>query len=257
MKSAAPRFGALLVCLLLLTLSGCGKKGPVQPLVPKLPKAPGAFAARQMGQRALLSWTLPTQNQDGSAMTNLQGFRIFKMRYELSNECAECRDTSLLLKTIDLDFLKEARREGNRLFYWDDQLEVGFGYRYRVVGFNSENRDGESSRVVLPFVVPPPAPAALEAQSHDRMVRLSWRPSPDTRPEAVPLGYNIYRHPVGAALIPQPVNPKPLTEPTYDDFEVVNDRACAYVVTAVARIGDTQVESALSSRVEVTPKAGN
>lgn len=257
MKSGYPRLVALLLCLLLTSLAACGRKGPVQPLIPRISMAPAVFSATQVGQRMLLSWDLPTQNQDGSPMTNLQGFHLYKMSYDPANECAECRDTSILVKSIDMDFLQETRRQGNRLYFWDESLEIGLGYRYRVVAFNREGRNGNAGQVRTPFLIPPSAPAGLTAESHDRMVRLAWQPAKELREGIELLGYNVYKHPLGETLVPQPINSRLLTETTFDDFDVKNDRGYVYTVTTSSRIRGILVESAFSARSEVTPKAGN
>ena len=72
----------VILCMGLFALASCGKKGPVRPLLKPLPQAPAAVTVRQQGETTLLSWTLPTRNQDASSLTDLQGFAVYRMEYD-------------------------------------------------------------------------------------------------------------------------------------------------------------------------------
>ena len=245
------RFSILLIILLLL--AGCGRKGPVQPLRQPLPAAPEALMVQQLGMRFLVAWNLPRSNQDGSPLTDLEGFRVFKMRYDLAQDCPECRDTSVLLLEVDTEYLREVRRVGDRLFLWDDEVEAGFGYQYSVVPHNRKGRDGEAVRLRVPFVQPPAAPAGLAAESRDRLVRLRW--------QAVAagedlLGYNLYRRKADEPFPLAPQNREVLSETAFEDFDVENGQNYVYAVRTVVRSLGERVESTLSGPAQATPQAG-
>ncbi len=244
----------LLICLL-LALGGCGKKGPVKPLEKPLPSAPNKLSAVQQGQRIQLAWELPTTNQDGSPLKDLQGFNVFKMRYDPANDCPECRDTSTLLLQVDLEFLKNVERRGDRLILWDTELEPGYGYQYRVVPYTQNNREGQPAVVRLPFSPPVAAPQGLTAAEHDSMARLQWQPL--TVPTGVELlGYNLYRKAPGENPPLAPINSAPLTETAFDDFGVQNNVTYEYTLRAVVKTNDIVLESMVSAPLAVTPKAG-
>jgi predicted small lipoprotein YifL len=251
-------FRAILpILLLLLTLlAGCGNKGPVRPLKQQVPAAPKALEVVQKGTRFLVAWDRPRTNQDGSELTNLEGFRVFKMKYDLAQDCPECRDTSVLLLDVDLEYLRDVRRSGERLYLWDDELEPGFGYQYRIVPYNSKGREGEPVRLRLPFVYPSVAPEGLVAESHDRMVRLRWQPAIEVRAEVELLGYNLYRREGDESFPFSPVNGQILTEPTFEDYGVENGHTYIYSVRTVTRIRGNTVESQLSATAEARPQAG-
>jgi hypothetical protein len=242
--------------MLLALLAACGKKGPVRPLRQPLPAAAPGLEARQLGDRVLLSWGVPRLNQDGSPVKDLEGFRILRMRYDLTQDCPECRDTSTLLREVDLDYLREVRRVGDRLYLWDDNLETGFGYQYRVVPFTSRGREGEAAQLRLPFVPPLPAPAALSAASHDRLVRLSWQPPAEKRGGVEMLGYNLYRRSDSDPFPELPLNREVVAATAFDDFGVENGQTYVYAVRAVARILGHTVESPLSATAAATPEEG-
>jgi hypothetical protein len=228
----------------------------VQPLKQPLPAAPEALTVQQMGDRFLVAWLPPVRNQDGSELRNLEKFRVYKIRYDLANDCPECRDTSVLLLEVDLDYLRDVHRIGDRLYLWDDVLEAGFGYQYRVVPVNTKGREGDSARLRLPFVTPPPPPVGLAAESRDRMVRLRWQPPAVIPTEAERLGFNLYRREGRKAFPMLPVNREMQVEPEFEDYSVENGRTYEYAVRTVIRILGARVESPLSSTVTATPQPG-
>ena len=242
--------------MVLLVLAGCGKKGPVQPLKQPLPAAPRELALRQVGMRFLLAWDIPKVNQNGSPLTDLQGFRIYRMRFDLAEDCPECRDTSVLREEIDLDYLRDATRRGDRLYFWDSEPKTGFGYKYTIVPFTRRNRDGAPAQVRRPMVVPPLPPAGLSASGRDRMVRIQWEPMTEDRQGVEWLGYNLYRREAGEPFPPRPLNREPLMNTSYEDFDVQNQKTYVYALRSVVRILDTPVESPLSDPAEATPREG-
>lgn len=240
----------------LLVLAGCGKKGPVRPLQQQLPAAPRALTVQQKGTRFLIAWNRPLTNQDGSPLTNLEGFSVFKMKYDLAQDCPECRDTSVLLLDVDLEYPRETRRSGDRFYLWDSELEPGFGYQYRIVPYNDKGRNGEAVRLRVPFVNPPATPEGLAAESHDQLVRLHWQPAAEKRAGVEMLGYNLYRREADEPFAFSPVNREILTETTFEDYGVENDRTYIYAVRAVTRIRGNAIESGLSATAEARPQAG-
>lgn len=246
-----------LVLLLLLVLpAGCGKKGPVQPLKQPLPAAPRELTLRQLGMRFLLTWDIPKVNQNGTPLTNLKGFNVYKMRYDLAEDCPECRDTSVLIEEIDLDYLQDVIRRGDSLYFWDAKLKTGFGYKYSVVPFNRRNREGAPAKVRRPMVVPPLPPAGLNAAAHDRLVRIHWEPMTEDRQGVEWLGYNLYRRAPDEPFLSRPLNREPLMNPSFEDFDVQNNMTYVYAVRSVVRILDHPVESPLSPLAEAIPREG-
>ena len=172
-RHAVPlRIAALLILLL---LAGCGNKGPVRPKLLPLPAAPAPVTLEQRGEAFLVSWHIPKVNQDGSPLTGLQGFRVYRMPYRPGEDCPGCRDDFTLLRTVDLDYLQEVRREDERLFWWDEQVRPDFGYVYQVVAMTAGGRAGAPGEARRLFVAPPPAPQELRAAGFDHLVRLQWR----------------------------------------------------------------------------------
>ncbi|BCR06182.1 lipoprotein [Desulfuromonas versatilis] len=245
-----------LLLSLLLTLAGCGKKGPVRPLRQPLPDAVQRFEVRQLGARFLLAWDLPKINQDGSELTDLEGFRVFKMKFNPADDCPECRDTSVLMQEVDIDYLRKATRIGDRFYLWDTEMETGSGYQYRVAPFNRKGREGQPALVRVLFLPSPPSPINLEAAGKDKLVSLRWQPIDDPRQGAEALGVNLYRRTPDAPFPPTPLNREPLKEGAFDDFAVENGQQYLYAARSVVRLGRRVLESGLSATASAAPQAG-
>lgn len=248
---------ATVVLLLFFSvLFGCGKKGPVMPLKQPLPAAPERFAVAQKGDRFLLAWDIPRYNQQGTALTDLEGFKIYKMTYDPVRDCPECRDTSILLRQVSLEYLQEVHRSGDRLYLWDADLEPGFGYQYKVVPYNRSGRDGAPVQERRLFLSSPLPPQKFAATGHDRLVRLRWEAVVDERQGVEPLGYRVYRWQTGTPLFLKPITLEFLGETSYEDFDLKNGQTYFYAVSTVVRIQGNVVESALSQTVEAVPREG-
>ena len=235
--------------LLLLTVAGlaaCGRKGPVRPRLPSLPAAPTDARIAQQGDDFVISWTLPERNQDGAPAEDLRGFHIYRMVYTAADGCPTCRDPEELVATIELRRPEPAVRLGKRLYWREAAVAPGTGHAYLVVPVTVGGHEGAGAGLHRAWQVPPPAPAALQAEPGDRQVRLSWT-APATLPEGqLLLGYNLYRRPATGAFPPVPLNGEPLREPHLTDLVGEAGKEAVYRVTTLVRSGDQLLESAPS-----------
>lgn len=242
----------ILAILFLAPLAGCGVKGPVQPLAQPAPSAPSEITLHQQGDALLLSWSLPRSNQDGSELTDLAGFRVYRQSFDPVEDCPECRDNAPLWKLVELDYLGHAQRRNGRLFLLDSDLEAGLGYSYKVVPFNRWGQDGQSTEKRQTLAVPPPAPAAPKAERQNSGLLLSWQTA--EMPEGMELlGYQIYRRRPGRAFSAAPRNEELLEQPQFTDSGFETDRSYVYAVRTVARQAGQVLESALSETLVITP----
>lgn len=245
----------ILLCLLLLLLPACGKKGPLRPKLAPLPAAPAEFGVRQLGSEMLLSWTLPAANQDGSALEGLRSLHLYRSEFELAEECPECRDSAGPYRRIDLEYLQQAQRAGNRLRLLDPAIRPGLVYRYRLVALDQAGHEGAPATARIIAQPPPPAPQQLLATPLDRQVRLSWQPVVAPAGSTL-VGYNVYRRTPAEAFGERPVNLAPLTETSFDLFGLDNGQVYVFGVRSLVRNGPHLVESPLAETAPVTPKIG-
>src|SRR5512141_2518212 len=91
----------LLVLMLVVAGSACGKKG--DPRAPELvtPKLITNLAARSTADGVALTWNRPTEYVDGSALKDLASFVIF--RKEISQSCLECPVPYRQLTTVNVE----------------------------------------------------------------------------------------------------------------------------------------------------------
>lgn len=241
-----------LAFLSLLLLAGCGTKGPVRPLAQPLPAAPPEMTLHQQGDALLLSWSQPRSNQDGSELTDLAGFRVYRQSFDPEEDCPDCRDNAPLWRLVELDYLGHTQRRNGRLFLLDNGLEPGLGYSYKVVPFNRWGQDGPPIERRQTLAVPPPAPAAPKAERQKGGLLLSWMAG-ELPADMELLGYQVYRRRPGRAFRAVPRNQELLTQPRFVDSGFETDRSYVYAIRTVVRQADQVLESALSEILVITP----
>ena len=243
------------VLILLFTLSGCGVKGrPVKTGEP-LPTAPADLTLQQKGDGMLISWKIPTMNQDGTPLTDLEYFSISRLSYRPGDYCDECLDSGTDLIQVYLGLPTPAIRTGNRLTLSDLNLPHNVGYRYRIIPVNSHNDAGGEARGHLVMLPPPPAPLALKVEVFDRSLTLKWEMPVIQADQGQLIGANIYRSVGAAPFATEPLNNQPITDGQYQDFGLVNNQAYRYSLRSVMQKDNIRVESSFTEPIVATPSA--
>ena len=240
----------LLVLLLLVFVSACGKKGPVRPLLKAEPAAPGRPEARQIGASILLYVDLPESNLDGTPLTDLSELRIFR-RETADGICAECDEPSELWRSIDPLTLP---RDGERLIIRDDDVRLGYGYRYRLVPVTSRGVSGAAASLARQLHPFPPAPQSLTVTAFDRLVRLQWTLDPELAPGWIFLGCQIYRSSGDAPFGLTPLTSQLVQGEKYDDLGPLNNTLYRYQLRCLAEQSGVIVDSPPSAIVTATPQ---
>jgi hypothetical protein len=238
---------------IILLLTSCGKKGPVRPLEANLPASVKNVELRQQGDKLLLSWQLPTHNQNNTLLESSPVIDIYRILFDPANDCPDCTDRSTLLHSIDPELPQPALQNGDRYLLQDRQVAANQGYRYRLVPRNKDGQAGQPLVMRIIFAEPLAAPAELRVEAHDRSATLNWQPFQPVEGQEL-LGYRIYRHHKGASS--ELLNPRPLTEPIYEDFNLENGTTYSYQVRALLKQGEKILESLPSVTITATPQAG-
>ena len=244
------------VIMMLAVVCGCGHKGPVIPLGDPLPVAPAGFSAQQRGDTLLLSWEIPTVNQDGSRIDGLKGFEVLRMDFDGIEICDTCRDTARPLSTLDLDYLQGATRSGSTVSMTDSGIDPPRAYRYHVVALSGQAHRGARATLDVVTLRPPEPPAALQGEGLDRLVKLQWDGDLPLGEGETLLGFLIYRTIAGQPFPPNPLQSRPVVENRYEDLGVANDIPLRYAVRSVILHAGKELQSRLSDEITVTPKAG-
>lgn len=244
-----------ILLLILLLLPACGKKGPLRPKLTPVPAAPADFQARQLGGELLLSWNLPGANQDGSPLEDLRTLHLYRDEFDPAEECPECRETSILYRKIDLDYLEQARRQGNHLLLSDAAILPGRGYRYRLVAVGGSGQEGAPAKLRIIAQAAPPAPEQLAATPLDQQVRLNWA-AVAPQPGTTLVGYNVYRRSPDGSFAEAPVNLAPVEATSFDLFGLQNSQAYIFGVRSLLQQGRIRVESAAAETPPIMPQRG-
>ncbi|MDT8441602.1 MAG: hypothetical protein RQ723_08065 [Desulfuromonadales bacterium] len=235
----------LTVLVLIGTLAGCAKTGPVRPKLTSLPASPQEARLVQRGDHLLLSWEAPARNQDGSAAEDLAGFRILRSDFAAADGCPECREPDDLRARIRRASPAPARRIGDRFYWLDEQVEIGRGYRYVIVPVTVGGQRGTPADLRALLTPPLAAPTGLSIRREPGRLHLSWQ-APDLAPEMEQLGYNLYRRRIGQTWSPAPLNPQPLSATTLVDIVAADSRDYEYRVSILVNMAGIVRESRLS-----------
>ncbi len=258
---------SLLVLILsgLTALTGCGKKGPIEPPLVRVPQAVEDCVVFQTGRQVWLRWTNPASYVDGNPIADLTGVEVWLAQEDRSVRSAaskwtgeEFRDKAELLIRIPadrFDALRHPEDAGTGLAYVYAPKDEDFGRL--VLTFALRIRDGKnrlssfSEPISLDLHMPPLPPQKVTAEVFEDHIRVRWEPAADTGIAASssrPGGYNLYRS-EGEQPARQ-VNSTAIMKEEYSDKDFSFGLTYRYVVRAVLESAQ-RVESPDSVPVEV------
>jgi hypothetical protein len=181
------------------------------------PGQPEKLRAMAGEGKVALSWDPPGYRIDGSELTNLKGYNLYR-----STEKGVYGDTPVnpgLILSVT---------------YTDQGLENNKTYYYTVKAVNTltppwnEGPSSEEISVTPQKLTPPAPPKRLIAIPSEGQIFLTW--DENTEPELA--GYRVYRSlspKIGYALI----TPEPIIKTTFTDEDVVPNTKYFYRVTAI------------------------
>jgi predicted small lipoprotein YifL len=243
-----------LVCLfsVVITLTACGKKGPLIYPDMLVPAAPSDVSAQQSGNSIKLSFVLPSKDLAGRKYAGLTGVTILR-RDEPAGQipgCSACMTDFTLFRKLNLDLLPpETQRYGSRVVLLDGDVQSGRTYTYRVSAVTRENQEGALSSPAATVVVSPPLPPVVQVISQPTEIQLEIK-GMSLRGGGI-AGYNINRSLKGEAVPLQPLNRELLTGNQFVDTGLDRRTTYVYHVRTVVRLQTGgSVESSLSNEVE-------
>jgi len=257
-----------------LFAAACGAPGEPTPPSPPIPTAVTDLAARQSGDGALLTLTLPTRTMANERLTEPPAVEIF--RGTLKSDGKPDSKSFQLVYTLPGALLDTYTTEKHIQFKdpidaKDTSARPGAIYAYRVRTRASKKKDSPDSNTVTVKIFPVPEKVSgLGVKVTEPAVELNWT-APKKTSGGSPLdqltGYRVFRGEIDPASadatahdIAQAKWKSPLTllapapENSYRDTLFDFDKTYAYVVRAVALAGDGPVESDDSTPVVVMPR---
>lgn len=242
----------IIICMLALTVTGCGRKGPlINPDAFQTPPVKDLQVVQQ-GDHLTVSWSKPPAPATKKQQDDVAGFKILRREILPPNlDCEDCVDAYRVFKTVDLEFMKNAIFKNGRYIITDNEPTPGKSYQYKIVSIlksGASSLDSNKTRIkVLPIA---PAPTLKLTPSPISIV-LEWT-APVLPPTMVLQGYNIYRSEVGKEPALQPLNAKPFNGTQYEDIKVLRGISYRYTVRAVITIDKDTAESAPSNEMTST-----
>ena len=244
-----------LICLTLLLLAGCGKKGPVRPREEKLPEAVKSARLLQRGANFQLQWKIPERNLDGSALSDLDRVNIERLFSSEAEFCSECPDPWPLIAKVRADLPAPAQTVGALFLLSDSGTQTGQTARYRLQAVSRLGALGLPLTLKQDYRDPVAAPTGLSISVHDSSAELYWQAVPIPAGAQL-IGYQIYRREEGQLFQPLPLNLRPVEKTDFSDFGLQNSSTYHYRIRSLFDFDGQRLESLPSSAVSARPTAG-
>jgi len=167
-------FGLVLI-FVVAVINGCGYKTNPRPATDASPSEIGLVNAQGHKDRIVLKWEVPQRNTDGSALTDVSGFKVYRTAHKIDEDCQNCESKSVLHANIDYHNPSNAKIEKGMVTFSDGQVAPGYVYYYYVSVYNLRGRESKTSQeVAVVFDKAPPAPEGVKAEVGAKGVRLEW-----------------------------------------------------------------------------------
>ena len=225
-------------------LVSCGKKGDPLPPLRLVPAPAEGVTLRQVGDRLRLGWKAPARNEDGTTEgVDLEGARVMRRVTDIPDVApvpAQAPAPAPALSpppfrseaTVVAEVSSPKPGEAKGLDESIDPSWIGKRVEYAVVYVNRKGREGAMSELAridpVAALAPPGTP---KAEAGDGFVALSWSPPPEAQAS---LAFSVHRRLEDAKDYPgAPLNPEPLSAPSFEDKTAVFGATSCYVVAAV------------------------
>ncbi len=206
-----------------------------------------------------MRWTIPSRNIDGSRVTDLLGFKVFRQIRPLDSGPGEpCSLAFEAVAAIHWDFPQGVRPEKGTVFWQEKALVPQREYTYFVQAYNRyRSLSPESNRVRILWENPPAAPGKVHLRKEDRALEITWEAaslSADGREMGDFEGFNIYRRSEGELFPFAPLNADRIPGNKFWDGQVELGKPYFYVVRAVRNFRGTLIEGPSSPVVQGVPE---
>jgi hypothetical protein len=239
----------------------CAKTGDPHPPELLIPRPPSDLSVRQLGDTALLSVSMPSDNLNGTPVTTLAQVEVYRLTEDASEEIRQLPEQEFLNRSERVLAVAQealqAQIQGNRLTLRDalnvpdrDALYTRT-LRYALKFVNRKRQSGGITNQATFSPIPLPfGPAGVTCELTRDCVQLRWQaPLANMNGSKPPTigGYNVYRSEDPQQSSPVPLNRQPLSAPEYADREFQYDKTYYYQVSV---LGGTRNPAAESFRSE-------
>jgi len=245
----------LFVCLV-FSFTACGKRGDPQP--PSLVVAEKITDLRlevKPGER-YLAWSMPRKNSDNSKPVDLSAFKVMlkKVPKDLDS-CRYCDEGFFDYLMINPFKPASGYQMGTTFYLPVPEITQDFVYVFSVTSINSRGWSSEVSNKLALFALPEISPPTqVEFTPSASIVDLNWQ-APDLPADfSGKLYFRVYRRqPEVQDSKWRLITPEAIDDTHFIDVGLNDWHSYEYVITAVAAIEKTTIESYYSEIAHVTP----
>lgn len=272
-ESGKPRLpGFLLVFVSASLLAGCGAPGEPTAPSPTIPVAVTDLSARQVGDSAQLTFTLPAKALTGDRLTEPPAIEVLRgaVRADGAPDAKSFRVVETIPGALVVSSLKGDRVEIANAIAPQETLSNPGAVAYAVRTRASKKRaSADSNTVVIRLYPVPEHIASVQTNVTEKAIELSWAAPSKTsggEPLASPLSYRVYRGEIDpssaetsardltqAKWRTRPVLLGPADVPAYQDADFVFGRSYIYLIRSVISVAGGPLESGDSTPAVVTP----
>ncbi len=242
--------------IVLLSVSGCGRKTPPVPPGAVIPLPVTDLRHLSDNQGAYLTWTSPSFADSGSAEKSIRSFLVLQAE-ESGETCPDCPVRYNRSFSVDA----AGTVPGEKIQFRLPDLKIRHFYHYKVIsraGWGVASPD--SNEISFLWENPPMAPAGVLLMPADGRMTVKWQPVTalsDGRGLAEAVRYQVFRSENGENFMPSGA---PQTEVTYVDTGLTNGRTYYYRVRAFHLLSGTErfsgaSETSAASPIDTTPPA--
>jgi hypothetical protein len=229
--------------------TGCGYKTSPRPATATIPGEIGLVEALGYPDKVILKWHVPMSNTDGSVLTDISGFKVYRTAQKTEEECENCEEKKSVYANIDFQNPTNAVIEKGEVDYTDKAVTPGNVYSYSVSAYNLKGREGRPSQVVnVVFDKVPPAPEGLRADVEPGGITLEWTMPPHA---AGIKNYRIYRGTTDKPDDMKVIGGTKWDETSFVDKNVEKEKTYYYIVRSLKMNRGVSLESEPSPLVKV------
>ena len=238
---------AILFAVVTISVFSCGYKTSPRPAVARIPAEIRIINADVFPDEIVLKWAVPSLNTDGSSLTDLSGFKVYRGSRDLDEDCVDCRDKRELFSNIDFQAPSNATIRDNEVIFQDRDVSPGKIYSYDVSAYNLRGRESPIGNALEVFFdAPPPAPTNLTAKPEEGHIRLEWKIPEEEKIDR----YQILRGTEKDVSKMKEIGSASRREPWFVDKDVTKNTKYFYVVRSVKSTRGTILKSVPSVESE-------
>lgn len=188
---------AILLSLIIATLTGCGVPGAPQPPSSGIPKFVGDLKAVRKGETVTLTWTSPTETTDGELIR--KPGKMLVQRAVNGRNITELKFQTIAEVPLDPTLKKERGEETTAKDTLNDSLRSAnaeFAIYIVLAQGNNGRSNGLPNRASIPLVQNAPAPTNVTAQPVPMGIQIKWdeaAPPANNTPLQTQYTYKIMR----------------------------------------------------------------